>query len=337
MEQEKLVEARKSADQQRSLEVLADSLSPEQAPNWDDLKIFHAVCNLGSFSKAAEALMLTQPTVSRRIDGLEKSLGTQLLRRSPTGVTPTDEGHMVLEHAQLMQISARELTRKVRQRDDSVEGTVRVAVPDGLFTYWLAPRLPEFQRAYPMLCVEFVCGTDDMDAEQSNAHIAVRFNDRVPPHYVSLPLGALHHLPYASKEYLALYGYPRTVHDLVAHRYVYHTNQRHQTDRWDKEILAIAQLVQIALVTNSSSGLVEAVRAGLGIGMLPSYFANFENDLVLLDYEYKAQAHFWLVFEQRLRDLARVRAVVDWIKTVIDKHRMPWFADTFIHPRDFHN
>ncbi len=305
-------------------------------PNWDDLRIFFAVCLSGSFSKAAESLGLTQPTVSRRIDGLERMLGTQLLVRSPIGVTPTDYGRLVLEHAQMMQTSVKELTRKVRRSDEAIEGSVRVGVPDGLLTFWLMPRLCAFHRAYPTLTLEFICGLDDVEVGDSPAHLSIQFSDRVPPNYMALPLGAMHHLPYASREYISVFGKPETVGDLVQHRYVYHTSQKHQTDRWDKEVLAISQLMPIAAVTNSSGALVEAVRGGIGIGMLPSYFSTFDDPaLVLLDFEYKAQAHFWLVYERRLDHLARIRAVIEWIHDVVDKHRMPWFAEAFIHPRDF--
>ncbi len=307
----------------------------EGVPNWEDLKIFHTVCQFGSFSKAADALALTQPTISRRIDGLEKILSTQLLRRSPAGVAPTDQGRLVLEHAQQMQLSARELTRKVRQSDDSVEGLVRIAVPDGLLTYWLTPRLQEFQRAYPMLSLEFVSGDDDVELDGSATHLSIRYDDDVPPHFVTLPLGATHHVAYASKEYLGVFGMPKTVQDLVTHRYVYHTNQRHQKERWDKEILALMEITKVCFITNTTSAMVEAIRNGMGIGMLPSYFATFEKELVLLDVDYRAYAHFWLIYERRQRDLARVRAVIDWIKSCIDKRRMPWFSDTFVHPDEF--
>ncbi len=306
------------------------------SPNWDDLKIFFAVCQCGSFSKAAESLSLTQPTVSRRIDGLERSLGTQLLCRSPLGVTPTDCGRIVLEHAQMMRTSVRELTRKVRRSDDAVEGSVRLAVPDGLLTYWLTPRLRDFHRANPMLSLEFVSGLDDIESNEANVHMAIQFTDRVPPQYVAVPLGVLHHLPFASTEYISTYGEPKTVSDLMQHKLVYHTNQRHQTDKWDKEVLAISQLMSVAMVTNSSGALVEAVQHGVGIGMLPSYFGTFDiRGLKLLDFEYKAQAHFWLIYERRLARLARIRSVIEWVCESIDKHTMPWFADAFIHPRDF--
>ncbi len=319
-------------DQQANLPALPDT----PGPNWDDLRIFFAVCHSGSFSKAAEALGLTQPTVSRRIDGLERMLGTQLLVRSPIGVTPTDYGRLVLEHAQMMQTSVKELTRKVRRSDEAIEGSVRLGVPDGLLTFWLMPRLCAFHRAYPTLTLEFICGLDDVDVGESPAHMSIQFSDRVPPNFTALPLGAMHHLPYASREYISVFGKPATVSDLVQHRYVYHTSQKHQTDRWDKEVLAISQLMPIAAVTNSSGALVEAVRAGVGIGMLPSYFSTFNDpSLVLLDFEYKAQAHFWLVYERRLDQLARIRAVIEWISDMVDKHRMPWFAEAFIHPRDF--
>jgi DNA-binding transcriptional LysR family regulator len=66
--------------------------------NWHDLEIFHAVMEQGSFSGAARVLGLSQPTVSRHIEGLERRLGRELFMRNGAGLEPTSLHRVVPEY-----------------------------------------------------------------------------------------------------------------------------------------------------------------------------------------------------------------------------------------------
>ena len=67
--------------------------------NWHDLEIFHAVLEAGSFSGAARSLGLSQPTVGRHIEALERTLGKELFTRTSSGLEPSEIAQSLGKHA----------------------------------------------------------------------------------------------------------------------------------------------------------------------------------------------------------------------------------------------
>ena len=111
--------------------------------DWDKLKVFIVVAELGSMNAAAARLKETAPTVSRKIDELERSLNARLLYRSPRGVTLTDAGKKTLRYAEIMSDAADGLRSDVLDHDLPAEGSVTLCTGDGLATHWIAPHLPD--------------------------------------------------------------------------------------------------------------------------------------------------------------------------------------------------
>src|SRR5260370_30377932 len=91
--------------------------------------------------------------LSKRISALETAYRTTLMTRHVDGIRLTPEGEQVLEAAKRMEDASFGLERALSQTTPALSGEVRIAVTEGLGTFWLAPRLVEFQRAYPGLLV----------------------------------------------------------------------------------------------------------------------------------------------------------------------------------------
>jgi DNA-binding transcriptional LysR family regulator len=302
--------------------------------NWDDLRYFIVAADTGSLNQAATRLGVTQPTLSRRIDNLEYSLGAKLFQRQPNGIALTAAGTKVLKYATAMQTAANDIGRLVAGSDESKSGSVKLYSPDGLAAYWLTPGLRDFQRANPKLTIELINAMFTAFDPDQQIDVAVQFDESKHIDAIAYPLGNLHYCFYASREYLQTYGTPKTLQDLLSHRVVTHENYRYQKHSWDREIEALKELCNIVLQTNCSASLVNAIRDGLGIGALPTYFAGLDVDVVPLQLELKASVKFWAVFHRDVGKTARVRAVIDWLKTRFDANRYPWFADEFIHPHE---
>lgn len=112
--------------------------------NWDDLRYFIVAADTGSLNQAASRLGVTQPTLSRRIDNLEYSLGAKLFQRQPNGIMLTAAGAKVLKYAMSMQNAANDIGRMVAGSDDAKSGSVKLYSPDGLAAYWLTPGCANF-------------------------------------------------------------------------------------------------------------------------------------------------------------------------------------------------
>src|SRR5215467_11769249 len=121
---------------------------------WDDLRIFLAVCNAGSLSGAARRLKVSQPTLSRRIAEMEYELGEALFVRKNQGISLTKTGTRLLPAAQGMAQWATEATRSLDSKNSPVSGRVRItAAPTFAFDF-LAPLAEKLKRGHPQITLE---------------------------------------------------------------------------------------------------------------------------------------------------------------------------------------
>ena len=95
-------------------------------PNLHQLRIFAAVARLGSFSRAAKELTISQPAVSVQVQELERTLGTPLLQRLGRKIVPTEAGEIVLEHTQQIFQIVEVLSTSVNDIRGLYRGTIRV-------------------------------------------------------------------------------------------------------------------------------------------------------------------------------------------------------------------
>ena len=113
--------------------------------DWDAARVFLEVARSGSFRSAAERLGLSINAVRRRIDDFEKQTGSTLFTRDVHGAHLTDEGTMVVSAVERMEAASFDLLRASIAAGNALSGEIRVAVSESLGTFWLAPRLVEFQ------------------------------------------------------------------------------------------------------------------------------------------------------------------------------------------------
>src|SRR5947209_6582693 len=122
--------------------------------DWDAARIFLEVVRCGSFRSAAERLELSINAVRRRIDDFERQAGATLFTRDVHGTHLTDEGAVVVSAVERMEAASFDLMRASGSVTNTLSGEVRVAVTEGLGTFWVAPRLVEFQKSFPNIIVD---------------------------------------------------------------------------------------------------------------------------------------------------------------------------------------
>lgn len=186
--------------------------------NWQWWQYFLSIAQLGSLSRAAEQLMVSQPTLSRQLQAMEKQLGQPLFDRSTQGLCLTEFGRGMLEECQIMQASAERLQRLAAGQAHTLSGRVRLAVNQPVALYYLPTILPDFMQAYPQVSVEIEVSNRASNLDKRDADVAVRMFaptqlDLICRHIFDIPLGF-----YASKQYLAQHGWPSGPSDLFAHR-----------------------------------------------------------------------------------------------------------------------
>lgn len=302
---------------------------------WDCLKAFVAVAELGSIAKAAEALGIVHSTVSRRIGELEDRLQVVLFDRSAAGVRLTADGKEAYHHALTMERSAEDLETALLGSSRKPRGTVRIAAHDGLATYWLARRLAGFQQAHPEIDVHLDARDDPLTALGEGAHIALTFDPPSAADHTSRVLAVVHYVPVASRDYLDTYGRPQRLEEGYTHRLLLMDGQVRQPESWSAQLKPLQDAFHFTLRTTSTPALVEAAATGAGIAILPSYFLALDARLELVDIGALASTKLWLVYQTAYRKVAKIRAAVDWIDEVFDPRSNPCLRTDFVHPREF--
>lgn len=284
--------------------------------DWNDLRFFLAVARTQSLTKTAAALQVSQSTVSRRIATLEGSLKTALFAHHQTGYFLTDAGQDVLQYAEEVEAKVLALQGHIAGRDLRPSGTVRLATAVTLASYLIIPALPRFHARYPDITLEVKTGIDTVSMSRHDADIALRL---VRPQQQSLKIrqvGEVASAVYGAESYLARYPEVRADPQKGAGFISWDPAYGHlPAAKWLRETLPDAP---IALVTTSLISQIAAVKAGVGLAVLPAFIAGQERELlpVIPAGEVFSEA-LWLVTQEGLMASARVRAVADFLIEIV--------------------
>lgn len=303
--------------------------------DWTALKTFGAVVEHGGFGAAARALNVSPSTVTRHIDELEGRLDAKLLIRGAQGVSLTEAGSAIFDHVRTMERSAEALEREVLRRDSRPEGEVRMAIPDGLAAFVVAPAMPEFLRSNPKIHLVLDCGFWPENPLSGDIDIFLTYTEPTHPDAIARPIAHTHYALYAATSYLELYGKPETLEAAAAHRYVHHVALTHQPEQWATKLGPFFGMANRSATTNSSAVSFLAIQNGVGIGLLPTAASAQSPDLQILQDRPLSSPKLWLYYHRDLASSARVKLVVGWLEELFDPKTNPWFRPEFVHPRDF--
>jgi DNA-binding transcriptional LysR family regulator len=311
--------------------VAQDIRRDEVSLDWNSARVFLDVARSGSFRRAAERLGHPVNHVRRQVEKLERQLGCKLLLRNYQGTHLTAAGQRVLSAAEQMEFASRSILGTVR-RGHAVEGEVRVAVTDGLGTFWLTPRLVEFQRAYPKLLIDLQCELRFANVSRLEADIAIQLERPTSPDVKAVKLGRQFISLFASPSYINTYGCPSSMNELIErHRIVLlQAEQGRGQQYYDELFRGKPQPGFVAMRTNTSSTNYWAISSGIGLGWLPTYVAAFGGGVVPIDVGPRMPFDIWLTYHPEAGDLPAVRTVIKWLIETFDAQKFPWFRDEFI-------
>jgi DNA-binding transcriptional LysR family regulator len=287
--------------------------------DWDDLRVFLAVARAGSFTEAARQMGTVQSTIGRRIDKLEHRLSSKLFLRHRSGMKLTSDGLTLAEYAMGMQKIANQIERRLFGNDQSMIGTIRLTVTDGLAAYWLAPRMGEFQKAYPSLRLEIIAAGSFIDLSAGQADLAIRYERPADTRVVCRKLGQVPFALYATARYLELSGTPRTIQDVFSHKIVENTNL--QINMAFADWQALLRQHASVLAANSSATVLSAVRSGAGLALLPRFFKRVAPELIELDVPIQPVSDVWLLSHMDTNKTVRIRAALEYITRQFKKDK----------------
>lgn len=290
-----------------------------QAVDWDDLKYLLALKRAGTLAGAARALAVDHSTVSRRLAALEDAMGTQLLRRTPDGLSFTEAGDRAAVTAEAMDAATSELAVKLGGADDRVAGVVRLTCVEA-FIPFMAEQSRQLRERYPELRVELLASTGTLDLQRREADVALRMFRPTQTALVARHVGKVGWSLFASEDYVTRRGKLETLGDFSGHDLIAYEKDVRTAfgPRWLEEHAATGTVV---MRCDTVRGAMLAVTQGVGIGTIPCFMAAGEPSLRRMTPEVIANNEVFLVIAPDLQDLKRIRVVLESVAAVFDRNR----------------
>lgn len=279
------------------------------AMNWDDMRFLLAVAQAGSLKGAARSLGVDKTTVSRRLRALEAALGRQVVEVRGQGLTLTDFGRRLHRHAEVMRDEMQAADALAGADTGGALGTVRLTAVPMVINQILVPALGTLRTAAPGLRLELIAEARDLSLLRGEADIALRLARPTEggQGVLARKLGDLDYAAYALRGAagdLPWIGYEPRMSYLP-------------------QAAAIARAAAAEgaahISVNDAETLFRLVCCGHGKTLLPRIVGDAEPCLVELPFTHGAlpKREFWLMVRRELRELERIRLVVQWVERTL--------------------
>lgn len=280
------------------------------ATEWDLFQSLHAVMEAGSLSAAAKLRGLTQPTLGRHIDTLERRLGVPLFLRTPRGLQPTDLALELRPHLSEMAAAAAAALRDASGAADSVTGSIRITTSEVMGAEVLPQILADFRLEHPQVTLELMLSNTTDDLLRREADIAVRMTPPVQSALVAKKVGEMTMGFHAAPAYLARHPAPLSVDDLRDHTLIGFDNNPLANDRVEGLDLAVTRdLFQFR--SDSDVAQLAALRAGFGIGVCQHALGRRYGLTSIMPNVMVFRLGVWIVMHENLKASRRMRLMFD--------------------------
>ncbi|WP_421781445.1 LysR family transcriptional regulator [Kiloniella litopenaei] len=284
---------------------------------WNDLKVFAAVVQKGSLSAAGRQLGLSQPTVGRHIDNLEKALNKRLFDRGAKGYQITEQGLELLPHIEAMVRACRAIEE---QDQDEVSGVVRLALPE-ITSRYFGKRLLPLQKLYPDIKLEIATSNQFVNLSRREADIALRTELPQQGDLRTKLAFRTQAAVFASHQYLSKNPAALTEDRYQRCDWIIPVDgcSSKQASEWYKQKIPASR---IAYKCASFHVMMDMALAGAGLILWTSGYARDQPGLVRVSDEITSQQRdYWLVAHSEALEHSRVRAVWDWVNTLFENER----------------
>ena len=290
--------------------------------DWDKLKIFYAVAEAGSFTRATINLNLSQSAISRQIQSLEEDLKVQLFERHARGLTLTENGEYVFKTAREVISKLKDVETSLSDQKNKPTGKLTITTVRSFGTHWLTPRIQEFMQLNPNIEVELIFDDEELDLSTRQADIGIFMRRPKQLNYIQRKLVDINYYIYGSTKYLEKYGIPKTINDLNKHKFISFGKGAPSpvfNPDWALKLgVKDNKKRKPIMKVNSVMGLLLAVESGVGLAALPEYLvSNSTNVIKVLPNSAGpiTEAHF--VYPQSLKNVARVQAFRNFLYSKI--------------------
>ncbi|MGH8744960.1 MAG: LysR family transcriptional regulator, partial [Burkholderiales bacterium] len=238
----------------------------------NDMVIFARVVEAKSFSEAARRMQASKSRVSKAVAKLERALGARLINRSTRGLSLTEVGAAFYEHCSRIVEEAEQAERIVSHHHAQPRGVLKVTASVAFGTLHVAPALPDFLARYPDVRIDMTIIDRIVDLVEEGFDVGIRITREPDLNLVARKIAPVRRVVCATPQYFARRGIPKTPHDLAQHNCLHYTafgrtSQWHLRGPQKELVVPVAGSLRI----NDDEALSQAVIAGLGVALLPTF------------------------------------------------------------------
>lgn len=284
----------------------------------NDMMVFLAVIDAGSFTAAAERLNIPKANLSRKVARLEKQLGVTLLERTTRSQHLTEAGQSYLQHCKRIQEEVDLAEASMAQALSEVKGQLRVGASVGIGHEILKPSLGAFMHQYPDVNLQLSLLNRRVDLIEEGFDLVIRVGRLNDSRLIAKSLGNVKPKLYASPSYLENIECIDSIGDLHQCDFLlmsdaYGKGQFELTNKEQKHSFSMSPKMQV----DDFSVLKQMVMDGLGVAILPTYMCQQEitdEKLVELLPEWgMSEITVYAVYPRHKLTMPKVAAFMDYI------------------------
>lgn len=299
---------------------------PPRIPSTIALQCLEASERLGSFTRAARALNLTQGAVSRQVIGLEQKLGVQLLERRRESLVATPAGQAYL-------VEVRQVLHRLERATTDIAlhqgrgGRLNLSAPSSFCNYWLAPRLSGFVHAHPHITLNLSTYLGPVDFSAKGIDAAIMVVDGPVPGLQSMPVLHLALRPYACPALALLFAEPDDFAMQVRQAppgltLIHNTSLPRAWEMWARQGLPPDGTLPDDMHAGPSYDLMSmslhAAIAGIGVALLPHFMTKAAVDAgqlqPLSDIEWTSDRSYYLCYPEHSANLPALAQFATWLR-----------------------
>jgi DNA-binding transcriptional LysR family regulator len=296
-------------------------------PDWSLWRSFEAVVAEGSLSAAARKVNLSQPTLGRHIDALERDLGVTLFDRTLNGFKPTEAALKLYEPVKTAQQALANARNIAEGQNEQLSGTVRITASQVFMHYSLPKMLKTIRHDYPAIALEFVPTDTAENLLLREADIAIRMFRPTQLDLITKHIGEIPIVFCAHEDYLRQRGTPQHLKQLFDHDLI-GLDRSDLIIRTARDMALFAdrsqrqlQRTDFVLRSDSQTMMWEMLRAGLGIGFAQiSLVAQTPGMMQILPDVSLPPLPIWLTTHRELFTSRRIRVIYDALATQLGTH-----------------
>jgi DNA-binding transcriptional LysR family regulator len=287
---------------------------------WDRLRLFNIVAQTRNITEASYILHISQSALSRQMKSLENELGVKLFYRNSDGISLTKAGLRLSSSVQILAADINKTHNQLLEDMDVPSGRLNVTATNAFGALWVAPRMSKFKESYPDISVALSLRDSEPRVTNFNSDVEVRMTPSLSQDDVQIKLADCRYKIFASNDYIAKNGFPKTSADLDNHNIIsYGEDAQPPIDRHRLNWLLTLgkenkRPRKPILEVSSIYGIAKATEVGMGIASLPDWM-EFEMIALteILSQLKGPEMSISLCFKSELRNDPRIKAFKDFM------------------------